>query len=124
MVILNAGGVMVRFRTTLAVCTGELESVTWKLSGVAFTAAVGVPLIKPVDAFNVNPAGKVPVVNCQVYAPDPPVARMVCEYDAPTAPLGSDVVRMANPATTDTFVVVPVKFWAVAVMVADPTLPR
>src|SRR5258707_12859363 len=101
--MLNPDGAMVRFRLTVAVWTGELESVTLKLSGVALTAAVGVPLINPLDAFNVNPAGKVPAVNCQVYAPDPPGARKVCEYGVFTAPLGRDVGTMSNAESTTTF---------------------
>ncbi len=50
----------------LAACTGEPESVTLKVSGVALTGAAGVPLISPVDTFNDNPEGKVPAVNCHV----------------------------------------------------------
>ena len=50
-----------------------------KVSGVALAVAVGVPLIRPVDAFSVNPAGKVPEVNCQVTAPAPPIDASVWE---------------------------------------------
>ena len=38
-----------------------LESVTLKVSGAKFTDAVGVPVIAPVPAFSVNPAGSVPL---------------------------------------------------------------
>src|ERR1035437_415581 len=100
---------MVRVEFTVAVWAGEPESVTLKLSGVPVTGAEGVPVICPVDAFSVNPVGKAPAVNCQVYAPNPPVARSVCEYGAPTVPLGRDVVKMVNAATTDTFAVLPAK---------------
>jgi hypothetical protein len=119
-VMMNAPGMMVNVRLAVAVCAGEPESVTLKVSGVALAMAVGVPLIRPEEAFNVNPAGKVPPVSCQVYAPDPPEARKVCEYGVFTVPLGRDVVRMPNAEVTDTFPVVPVKFWADAVMVAVP----
>ena len=78
-VMVSAAAEMVSVRLTFAVCAGEPESVTLKLSGVAVTAAVGVPPICPVEAFKVKPAGNVPEVNCQVYAPVPPVARSVCE---------------------------------------------
>ncbi len=64
--MVSAGGAMVRVKFAVAVCAGEPESVTLKLSGVAVTWVVGVPLIKPVDAFSDNPAGSVPAVNCQV----------------------------------------------------------
>ena len=79
-VVMESGAaVMVRFRLTLAVWAGEPESVAKKVRGAAFTWLVGVPLIRPVAAFSVNPLGKVPEVNCQVCAPVPPVAVSVCE---------------------------------------------
>ena len=37
-------------------------------------AALGVPLIAPVDAFNVRPAGRVPTVTLHVSGVFPPVA--------------------------------------------------
>jgi hypothetical protein len=46
--------------------TGLLESLTLKVSGVALTAAVGVPLIVPVAAFSDSPTGNVPLVNDQL----------------------------------------------------------
>jgi hypothetical protein len=54
-----------RERLTELLCAGLLESVTVKVSGVALSDAVGVPLIKPVDAFSARPAGRVPLVNVQ-----------------------------------------------------------
>src|ERR1035438_6367351 len=83
------------------------------------TGVVGVPPISPVEAFSAKPAGRVPAVNCQVYAPKPPVACNACEYKAFTCPLGKDAVRIVSGATTDTFATLPVKPWADAVMVAD-----
>ena len=66
-VTVSTGGAIVRLKLTLAVCAvGEPESVTLKVSGVAVTGVLGVPLIKPVDAFSDNPAGKVPAVTCHV----------------------------------------------------------
>jgi|ERR1017187_10567836 hypothetical protein len=67
----------VKVRFAVAVCAGEPESVTLKLNGVALAVAVGVPLIRPDDAFRINPAGRVPEVNCQLYDPVPPVAASV-----------------------------------------------
>ena len=52
---------------------GWLESVTLNVSNVAFTAAVGVPLITP-PAERLNPAGSVPDVSDHVYGGVPPLA--------------------------------------------------
>lgn len=65
-VMVSGGGAMVSVRLTLALCTGEPESVTLKVSGVALITELGVPLINPEDAVSDNPAGSVPAVNCQV----------------------------------------------------------
>ena len=65
-VTVRGAGVTVKVRFAVADCAGGPESVTLKLNGVAFAVAVGVPLITPVDAFSVNPAGRVPEVNCQL----------------------------------------------------------
>jgi hypothetical protein len=65
-VIKSGAGAMVRVRFAVAVCTGDPESVTLKVSEVAVTGKVGVPPINPLDAFRVKPVGSVPAVNCQV----------------------------------------------------------
>lgn len=62
---------MVIDRTLVVVA--EVESVTRKV-GVSTSAAVGVPLITPVEAFRVKPGGRCPRVIAQVYGPVPPVA--------------------------------------------------
>ena len=64
-VIANVAGAMVNVRLTEMVCVGILESLTVKVSGVALAVAVAVPLIAPVAAFNVRPAGSVPLVRLQ-----------------------------------------------------------
>jgi hypothetical protein len=56
---------------------GLLESVTLKVSGVLVTAAVGVPVIAPLEAFNDSPGGRVPLVRVQLYGVFPPVATSV-----------------------------------------------
>ena len=71
--IVKVAGVMVSESETDAFCAGLLESVTLKVSVVAATGAVGVPLMTPA-VLRVNPAGRMPEVNCQVYGPMPPVA--------------------------------------------------
>jgi hypothetical protein len=98
--ITRGAGVTVKVRFAVAVCAGEPESVAWNTRGVALTAGVGVPLIRPDDALRVRPAGKVPEVNCQVTAPVPPVYARVWEYGVTTAPFGSDDVVMINWGTT------------------------
>ena len=87
---------MVRVRFAVAVCAGEPESVALKVNGVAFAVAVGVPLIRPDDAFRAKPAGKLPEVNCQLVEPVPPVAARVREYAVPMAPFGRDAVVMVS----------------------------
>lgn len=87
-----------RLSVAVAVCADEAESVTLKPSGVLAIGVVGVPLISPVDAFSVNPAGNVPEVNCHVKAPVPPVAASICVYGTPAWPLGRDVVVMVRTA--------------------------
>src|ERR1035441_9128616 len=91
-VIVRVAGAIVSVRfVVVAVCAGEAESVTLKVSGVAFTVVEGVPLMSPLDAFRVKPVGNVPADNCHVWAPVPPVAARVCEYATPTCPLTSQV---------------------------------
>ena len=77
--IVNGAGWMVKVKARLAVCTGEPESATLNVSGVATTSVEGVPLIRPVAPFRLKPAGKVPAVSCHMYAPVPPVAAKVSE---------------------------------------------
>ena len=64
-VIVNVDGAIVRLKLAVAVWAAKPESVTRKVSGVALTGAVGVPLITPVDALSVRPFGRVPNVTCQ-----------------------------------------------------------
>jgi hypothetical protein len=78
-VMVNGAAVMVKLKLAFAVCAGEPESVTLK-PRVVLVGAAGVPAIVPVDALSDRPVGSVPAVNCQVYAPVPPVAARVCEY--------------------------------------------
>jgi hypothetical protein len=57
---------IVNARFTDFVCTGTLESLTLKVSGVAPAVAVGVPVIAPVEAFSIRGVGNVPLVRVQV----------------------------------------------------------
>jgi len=64
--LISSGAVaIVRFTTFVVVNAGLLESVTIKLSGVLFTATVGVPVIVPFAALKFKPAGRVPLVSDQ-----------------------------------------------------------
>jgi hypothetical protein len=65
-VITRGAAEIVRVRFTDWVCAGLPESVTLKVSGVLVTAAVGVPVIAPVEALRLSPAGRVPLVIDQV----------------------------------------------------------
>jgi hypothetical protein len=50
--------------------------------------------------FNVRPAGKVPALTAHNNVGVPPLAATVCEYAAPTAPFGSEVVVIAGGGFT------------------------
>ena len=58
----------------------------------AVPAAVGVPLICPVELLSVSPAGREPALIDQLYGVVPPLACNVVEYAVPTVPPGSDEV--------------------------------
>ena len=105
---------MVSERFTVAVCAGLPESVTLNVSAAAFTAAEGVPLIRPLAEFSVNPAGRVPLVNCHVKAPVPPAAATVCEYAKPTWPLAREFVVIVRTAGTIVRLRLAIAFCAVA----------
>ncbi len=62
----NVVGAMVIVRVADWLCAGLPESVTLKVSEMPLAVAVGVPVIAPVAAFRVRPAGSVPEVNDQL----------------------------------------------------------
>ena len=66
--------------------------MTTKVKGAALAEAVGVPVIAPVAAFNVSPAGSVPPVRVHLYGDVPPDADKEALYGVPTWPLGRLVV--------------------------------
>ena len=94
-VVMFSGAMTVSVRFAVAVrWDGLLESVT-VIATVLAPAAVGVPLICPVEALRVNPAGS-PVAD-HVYGDTPPVAARVAPgYAVFTTPEGSDDVVMVN----------------------------
>ena len=80
--MLRVAGVLlliVSVSATVVLCTGFSESLTWKVSGVADTAAVGVPVMAPVAVFSDSPAGNVPLLSDQAYGVAPPDAASVAE---------------------------------------------
>jgi hypothetical protein len=78
-VIVSVAGLTAMVRFADAVCMGEPESVTLKVRDVFADGVVGVPLISPVDALSVKPAGNVPTIIDQVNGVVPPEAVSVCE---------------------------------------------
>jgi hypothetical protein len=100
--------VIVNDKFTIALCCGLAESFTVNVNAAPLTAAVGVPLIVPVE-LNVRPAGSVPLVNVHAYGAVPPVAASVAVYAAPTCPFASDVVVTASGDTLAA-VIVSVRF--------------
>ena len=63
---------MVILRFAVALCAGELESVTFTVNE-ELPAVVGVPLICP-EPLSVSPAGKLPELIDQLYGAVPPLA--------------------------------------------------
>jgi hypothetical protein len=64
--IVSVADETVRVKVAVCVRAGLLESVTLKVSVVLATDAEGVPVIAPVEAFRVKPAGREPLGSDQV----------------------------------------------------------
>src|SRR5271165_6242107 len=94
-VIVSVGGAIVIDSAAVFDTAGTSESDTFTVK-LALPAAVGVPLIAPVDAFSVNPAGRLPTDIAQLYGVVPPVAANVCEYPTPTCPFANDAVVIVS----------------------------
>jgi hypothetical protein len=75
---------------------GLVESVA-VIAAVNVPAAVGFPVMAPVDALIPNPPGRPDAV--QVIGSVPPLAATVALYAVPTVPPGSDAVVMLTGAT-------------------------
>ena len=76
-VMASVGETTVSVRFTVFDCCGVLESFTWKVNARLLTAAVGVPVIAPVEAFRLAQVGKAPLATDHVYGTVPPVAASV-----------------------------------------------
>lgn len=81
-------------------------------------AAVGVPLICPLDALMLKPAGS-PVAD-HVYGVAPPLAATVALYAAPAVPSGRDAVVIVTGPETVTVAVASAIFAALAVITVVP----
>ena len=63
-----------------ATTSATVVLATWLRASVALMvtlkvpAAVGVPLISPVEGLSVRPGGRLPALTAQVYGPVPPVS--------------------------------------------------
>jgi len=66
---------------------------------LAAVPVVGVPVIVPVVAFSVRPAGKEPTETLKVYGDVPPLAVTVCEYAVPAIGTASVVGATTTVAT-------------------------
>jgi hypothetical protein len=64
--IVSVADETVRVKVAVCVRAGLLESVTLKVSEVLATDAEGVPVIAPVEAFRVKPAGREPLGSDQM----------------------------------------------------------
>jgi len=84
------GETIVSEKVAVAVCCGVPESFTVTTTLAFVIAAMGVPVIAPVDALIERVVGS-PVAD-QVSAPVPPVAVTVKLYAVPIVPLGREVV--------------------------------
>jgi hypothetical protein len=78
-VMASVGETTVSVRFTVFDCCGVLESFTWKVNARLLTAAVGVPVIAPVEAFKLAQDSKLPLDTDQVNGIVPPVAARVVE---------------------------------------------
>ena len=77
-VTLSGGALMVMLRLAFAVLAGFSESVTVTVKLICPTCGpVGLPVIAPVEAFSVSPAGRLPLVTAQAYGVMPPAAASV-----------------------------------------------
>ena len=73
------------------------ESVVLMVNDIA-PPCVGVPVSKPVVAFNVMPAGNEPAEIVNVYGAVPPLAVSCCEYATPITGAGSVACVIATLA--------------------------
>ena len=88
----------VMLKTSSATCAGDDESVTWTVK-VLTCLVVAVPVMAPVEAARLSPAGSEPPGIDHVYGPVPPDAARVAEYATVNWALGSDVVVTETAVT-------------------------
>ena len=82
----------------VADCCGLLESKTLTVK-FEVPVVVGVPVMAPLPAFKLKPAGSVPALMLQVYGCTPPLAcRNAFRYGVFTTPAGSPLVVTCSGA--------------------------
>jgi hypothetical protein len=96
-VVVMVGEVIVMLRACVASGDTPFEART---VNEATAVDVGVPVIAPVEEFSDKPAGKDPETTDQVKLDGFPVAVKLCEYAAPVAPPGNEVVMMVGGVLT------------------------
>ena len=98
-------------------------SVTFNVNPTG-PAVVGVPVIAPVLALRLSPAGSGPGDRDHVYGAVPPVAAAVCEYAILTSPSANEFVEIvgADPIVIERFFVTDAPRLSVTLSV-NPTLP-
>ena len=89
--VVMAGAVIVMLRAWVASGDTPFDART---VNEATAADAGVPVITPVEELSDKPAGKDPETIDQVKLDGFPVAANVCEYTAPVAAPGNEVVVM------------------------------
>jgi hypothetical protein len=95
------GLVISRLSCFVADCGGAPESVTFSVNADV-PAFAGVPVIAPLFAFKLSPAGNVPVKTLHVTGCAPPDSCRVALYAVPSAALASDVVAIVGSGATVT----------------------
>ena len=88
---------MVILRLAVALCTGEVESLTFTVNDEV-PAVVGVPLICP-ELPRVRPAGREPELSDQLYGVAPPLAASKAEYETFARAPGREEVVICNGVT-------------------------
>ena len=116
--MVKPGGFTRSANAFVAVFAGIEESVTVNVT-LLVPAAVGVPVICPVPALIVKPAGN--PAACQLYGPVPPATASAALYALPTPPSGNDAVVIVICPTTVTVAVTSGMFTPLARIVAVPT---
>lgn len=100
--IVKSGNAMAIEKVDVVVRAGDPESVS-VTAKVGLPAVVGMPVIAPVDALRVRPAGRFPLVTDHAYGGMPPSPANVVAYAVPDVPAGSGPAAVIIAGFTGTF---------------------